>query len=114
VHVHLHFIGETEEAKRPGAIMNHAITELEVECRVADIPEEIRVDLTKFTGNVNVGDITLPPGVKTRLDPASPVVTVSFVHREEAVGEVVEVEATAEPEVIGAAKREAEEGEESE
>jgi large subunit ribosomal protein L25 len=110
VQVHLHFVGDLPAAKKPGAILSHDLPGLEVQCRVADIPEEIRVDLSKFpetANHISVSDITLPPGVTTKLDPGTSVVHVSFVHHE-AVGEAAAVEAPAEPERIERVKPEGE------
>ncbi len=47
VNVHLHFVGESEAARKPGSILSHDLTELEVICKVNAIPEEIRVDLSE-------------------------------------------------------------------
>jgi hypothetical protein len=58
---------------------------------------------------LTVGDIELPPGVRTNLPPDTPVVHISFVKREEevAVGEEAEVPTeSAEPEVISETKAE--------
>jgi large subunit ribosomal protein L25 len=108
VQVHLHFVGDLVAARRPGAILSHDLTELELRCRVADIPSEIRIELGKLpeqTEMVTVGQIALPPGVETTLDPATPVVHVTFVHAEE-VGEAAAVAAPTEPEVITERKEE--------
>ena len=77
------------------------------------VPEEIKVDLTHMEGNsMNVGEIELPPGLATDVDPASPVVHISFVHKEEAEGEATEVETPESPEVITEAKPKDEEASE--
>lgn len=105
VNVHLEFVGEPESAKKPGAILSHDLTELEVICKVGDIPESIPVDLTDMQQSFNVGELTLPTGLQAAADPETPVAHISFVHAEEAVGEEVEVEGeAAEPEVITEAK----------
>jgi large subunit ribosomal protein L25 len=111
VHVRLNFVGEPHAAARGGAILNHDLTDLEVVCRVNEIPEDIKVDLTVMGDGLmlTVGDIELPPGIRTDLAPDTPVAHVSFVKREEevAVGEEAEVPAeAAEPEVITEAKAE--------
>jgi large subunit ribosomal protein L25 len=108
VHVHINYTGEPEMAKKPGAILSQDLTELTVRCKVNAIPDEIKVDLRPFEGNVMVGDIELPPGVVATHDPATPIVHVSFVHKEEAAGEEVQVEGGAEPEVITESKDEGE------
>ncbi|MHC5027831.1 MAG: 50S ribosomal protein L25 [Planctomycetota bacterium] len=99
--VHLHFTGESEAMGRPGAIVSHDITELEVVCAVNRIPEEIRVDQSTMKDTLlTVGEIELPEGVLCPLPTSTPVVHVNFVHADEAEGEEVEVEGSAEPEVI--------------
>lgn len=109
VQVHLKITGTSEEAQKAGAIVSHPLTELTVVCKVNAIPEEIKVDSTKMEGSIlTVGDIELPPGVRTEIKPDTPIMTISFIHEEEATGEEVEVggEATSEPEVITETKPE--------
>ncbi|MHC4129164.1 MAG: 50S ribosomal protein L25 [Planctomycetota bacterium] len=120
VHVHLTFVGEPHAATRGGAILNYDLTDLEVICRVNEIPEEIKVDLTVMGEGLmlTVGDLTLPSHIQATVPPETPVVHVSFVKRDEeaVVGEEAEVTAEdTEPEVISEAKgEEAGEGKESE
>jgi large subunit ribosomal protein L25 len=96
VRVHLNFVGEPHAAARGGAILNHDLTDLEVICRVNEIPEEIKVDLTKMGEGLllTVGDLDLPSHVKSNVPPDTPVAHVSFVKKaEEVVGEEAEVPA---------------------
>ena len=115
VHVHLNFVGEPASARKTGAILSHDLTELEVICKVNEIPDEIRVDLNLMEEAtvLTVGEVPLPPGLRATAHPGTPVAHISFVHKEEAVGEEVEVVSGAEePEVITEAKPdEAESGE---
>lgn len=108
VNVHLNFVGEPESARKTGAILSHDLTELEVVCRVNEIPEEIRVDLNLMgeATVLTVGEVELPPGLRATANPGTPVSHISFVHKEEeAVGEEVEVTpGEGEPEVITEAK----------
>jgi len=111
VHVHLDFLGEPHAAARGGAILNYDLTGLDVVCRVNEIPEDIKVDMTLMGEGVmlTVGDIELPTGIRTNLPPETPVAHVSFAKREEevAVGEEAEVPVEgAEPEVISETKAE--------
>ncbi len=108
VNVALHFSGEPAMLKTPGAVLSHPMTELEVICRVDAIPDEIKVDLSEMEQSYNVGELTLPPGVRTEVDPTMTVAQISVVHEEEAEGEEVEVAEGAEPEVITEAKDEEE------
>jgi len=68
VKVPLHFKGEEESTavKLDHNLVNHVMTELEVSCLPADLPEFIEVDLSGLTKNatVHVNDIKLPKGVK--------------------------------------------------
>lgn len=65
--VPLHFInGEASPAvKIHGQIISHVMTELEVSCMPADLPQSIEVDLSNLEGggNVFLSNITLPTGV---------------------------------------------------
>ncbi|MHC4947590.1 MAG: 50S ribosomal protein L25 [Planctomycetota bacterium] len=108
VHVHLHFVGEPASAQRAGAILRHDQTELEVVCKVSDIPEEIKVDQSGMDLTLTVGEIELPPGLRAAASPETLVASVTFVHAvEEPTGEEVEVAAdAAEPEVISESKTE--------
>ena len=100
--VHLKFVGVPESSKKPGSILTHPMTELEVVCRVSDIPDEIRIDLSKMEDVFTVGEIQLPSNVKTKVPAGHIVAQVSFVAEEVAptpeAGEVAA--APTEPEVI--------------
>lgn len=108
VQVHLNFVGQPHAAQQGGAILSFDIPSLEVICRVNEIPEEIKVDLTLMgEGTVlTIGDLSLPPGVRAAAGPETPVSHISFVKKEEeVVGEEAEVVPTeGEPEVITEAK----------
>jgi large subunit ribosomal protein L25 len=68
VKVPLHFKGEEESSavKLDHNLVNHVMTELEVSCLPADLPEFIEVDLSGLTKNatLHVSDIKLPKGLK--------------------------------------------------
>jgi len=103
VNVQLKFVGTPESAKKPGAILTHPMTQIEVICKVSEIPAEIKVDLSKMEEVFTVGEIQLPPGVKTKLDPEQLVAQVTFVLEEVAeAGEAADPTAATgvEPEVI--------------
>jgi len=92
-----------------GGVIQQMVSDIEIECLVTAIPEEIRVPVT----HLNVGetmhlrDIELPDGTKLLSDSEAPLCAVSVVAEvEEAVEEEVEAEAAAEPEVIGEKKEE--------
>lgn len=110
VSVHLRFVGHPEAAKKPGAVLSHPLTQLEVICKVSEIPSEIKVDISKLEEQFTVGEIQLPPGVRTEVDPETIVAQIGFVQEEViAPAEAEEVgAAAAEPEVITEKKPEAE------
>lgn len=114
VHVHLHYVGSPAAAERPGAVLTHDITELEIICKVNEIPDEIRVDQSDMVSVLTVGDIKLPDGVRAAADPDTPIAHISYV-QEAPTGEEVEVEVEgAEPELITGERQEGEDaGEES-
>jgi large subunit ribosomal protein L25 len=66
--VPLHFSGEENSpaVKLDACVINHVVTEIEVACLPADLPEFIAVDLSGLTKGVSlhVNDITLPKGTK--------------------------------------------------
>ncbi len=109
VKVHLRFTGHPEAAKKPGAVLGHPITDLEIICKVKDIPEEIKVDISKMEEIITVAEIKLPEGVRTDVDPEAIVAQITFVAEEEVAGEAAAVgeEGGAEPEVITEKKAEA-------
>jgi large subunit ribosomal protein L25 len=67
VNVPIHFINEEacHGVKMEGGIIQHQVTDIEVSCLPADIPEYIEVDmLDVHTGDiVHLSDIALPQGV---------------------------------------------------
>jgi large subunit ribosomal protein L25 len=68
VKVPLHFKGEEESTavKLDHNLVNHVMTEIEVSCLPADLPEFIEVDLSGLIKNatLHVSDIKLPKGLK--------------------------------------------------
>lgn len=107
VNVGLHFVGAPEAAKKAGNIVTHDLAQIEVRCKVRDIPEDIRIDLSVvMTGTLlTVGEIKLPAGVTAVDSPTTIVCRVQTV-AEEAGGEAAAVEGGAAPEVLTAKKDE--------
>lgn len=66
--VPLHFInGETSPAvKLDRSVVNHVMTELEVECLATDLPKHIEIDLGESVkgSTLHVTDLKLPKGIK--------------------------------------------------
>ncbi len=69
VNVPIHFINEEacHGVKMEGGIIQHQVTDIEVSCLPANIPEYIEVDMLEVhTGQiVHLSDITLPEGVSS-------------------------------------------------
>ncbi len=87
VNVHLAFFGESAGAKKPGVVLTHDLAELAVHCKVRDIPESIRADLSTMHSDMfTAGEIKLPDGVTLAVDPHAPVARIITIH-EEAAGE---------------------------
>ncbi|MCE9618699.1 MAG: 50S ribosomal protein L25 [Planctomycetes bacterium] len=104
VKVHLNYFGQPESAKKPGAVLTHDVTELEVSCKVRDIPEEIRIDLTHMKGDLlTVGEFKLPEGLTAITDSHTAYARVIIV-QEELAAEAVAPTGAAEPEVLTAKK----------
>ena len=65
--VPLHYSGDENSpaVKTDGCIANHVVTEIEIMCLPADLPEFIAVDLSglKKGASLHLADITLPKGV---------------------------------------------------
>jgi large subunit ribosomal protein L25 len=84
-----------------GGVLQQIIAELEITCRVTDIPDVIRHNVSEMALNdvLHISDIKLPDGVKCNQDPELIVATVREIQEE--VAEPAAEEAPAEPEVIG-------------
>ncbi|BBH23348.1 50S ribosomal protein L25 [Paenibacillus baekrokdamisoli] len=69
---------------REGGILQAMLHEIEVLCLPGKIPDVIEVDVTKLQigENVLVGDLALPEGVTTRLEPEQVVVTILAPQKE--------------------------------
>lgn len=107
VKVSLHFTGAPEAAKKAGNIVTHDLQELVISCKVRDIPEDVRIDLSMvMKGDVlTVGDLRLPAGVTAVTNADSIVCRVTQIAEEEAAGEAAAVPAEgATPEVAGEKK----------
>ncbi len=65
----LHFINEDQcyGVKMEGGVITHSITELEISCLPADLPEYIAIDMTdlKMDEILHISDIKLPEGVES-------------------------------------------------
>ncbi|MDX1837737.1 50S ribosomal protein L25/general stress protein Ctc [Legionella taurinensis] len=69
--VPIHFIHEdTCKGVKAGGIINHSMTQLEIRCKVKDLPEFIEVDMTEVSLDdvVHLADLKLPKGVQLTVD----------------------------------------------
>lgn len=112
--VPVHLIGEAVGLKQVGAILMHPTNEVEVECRVMDLPDfvEVRIDALDVGHAITVGEIKLAnPDIKILTDKNWMVAQI-VIQQEIKVGEETAAAAgPAEPEVITAKKpAEGEEG----
>jgi large subunit ribosomal protein L25 len=88
VSVSMEFVGSPDAAKKAGAIVVHVLNELQVSCKVRDIPEHIRVDLGTMAGEtLSAGDIPLPAGTKLATSANSAVIRVQFAKEEATTAE---------------------------
>jgi large subunit ribosomal protein L25 len=94
-------------ALRDGGVVDHVLYALAISAKPADIPNEITVDVTELEigGAIRVGDLQLPAGVTTDVDPEDAIVTASVAQSaeaspaegEEGEGEGAEGQGAAEP-----------------
>jgi large subunit ribosomal protein L25 len=83
--VPLHFMNQESNpaVKLAGAVISHVVTELEVECLPADLPEFLEIDLAKIEAGqtMHAKDIPLPKGVSltVSVEAENPVVASATV-----------------------------------
>ena len=90
-----------------GGVLTQVISDIQIECLVTQIPEDIKHNVSDMGLNdvVHISDLKLPDGVRALQDPDQIVASVKEI-AEEAPAEVAE--GAAEPEVIGKAEEGAE------
>jgi large subunit ribosomal protein L25 len=95
--VPVHLLGEAEKVQRADGLVEQQVFSLTVQATPANIPAAIEVDISGLDiGDViRVGDLPLPSGVATELDPEEPVVA-GQASRVAADIEAVEAEAAEE------------------
>ena len=74
--------GQPKNASETGAVLEIPRPEIEIECMVKNIPESIEVDLSTVEDVFTVGDLELPDGVKSTLDPERHIAHVTFIQEE--------------------------------
>ncbi len=109
--VAIHLIGEAKGLKQAGAILMHPNNEVEVECRVVDLPDfvEVRIDELDVGHAITAADIKLPKADMKMITDSHSIVAQIIIQQEVVVAEATPAAAgTAEPEVITAKKAEGE------
>jgi large subunit ribosomal protein L25 len=100
IKVPLHFVNEeiAPGVKLSGGLVNHVITELDVQCLASDLPEFIEVDLSalKVGDSIHLSQLKLPKGVKLVHHTADDSVVVGIVGKGGSTEEAAEGEAAAE------------------
>jgi len=111
LNVPIHFIGEeiAVGVKQQGGVIEHIITDVEISCLPANLPEFLEIDVTSLELNdiLHLSDIKYPEGVEsTQLAHGhdSPVVAIHPPRREEVEEEALEAGAEAAPAAEGAAE----------
>jgi large subunit ribosomal protein L25 len=109
VTVPLELKGEAK-GEKDGGVLQQIVNELELRCKVTDIPDVIRHDVTEMALNdvIHISDLKLPPNVSALQDADLVVAKVEEV-QEEAAAPGAEA-AEGEPEVIGKKAEEGAEG----
>lgn len=109
VTVPLELKGEPK-GEKDGGVLQQIVNELELRCKVTDIPDIIRHDVTEMGLDdvVHIKDLKLPAGVTCLQDEDLIVAQVKEVKEEEAAAVA---EGEAEPEVIGKKEEEGAAGE---
>jgi len=105
-------VGEAIGVKQDKGVLQHGISEIEIEAIPEKIPGHIEVDVSQLeVGDaIHVRDIKFEEGIKVISDPDEVIATVT-IEEEEEIAPPTEEEAP-EPEVIKKGKKEAEEEEE--
>ena len=106
--VHVMLVGDARGLKNAGAILIHPTNELEIECRVADLPDSVQVDVSELDMNesISADKVKLPSADMRLITDPHAIVAQIVEQKEEVVAEAVTVATDAvQPEVIGEKER---------
>lgn len=106
--VHIELKGDAKGLKAAGAILMHPTNEIEIECRVADLPESIAIDITELDMDqmISAGQVKLPAADMKLITDPNAVVAQIIEAKEEVVAEATAATAeSTQPEVIGEKER---------
>jgi large subunit ribosomal protein L25 len=112
VTVPLHLVGEPVGVREEQGVLEQIIREIEIRCEPREIPDVLNVDVSNLGVHdaLHISDIQVAEGIEILNPPDVVIATVGIVKEEPVAVPAVEVEAPAEPEVIGKGKKEDEEG----
>ena len=98
--VPIHLVGETDAVKEAGAVLTQSLREVRVYCEPANTPESIDVDISGLTSEhaIHVSDLKVGEGIEVHESPETVVAMISIVKEAELEPQL---EAGAEPEVVG-------------
>lgn len=93
-------VGEADGVRNYGGILEVSVRELPIRCLPKDLPEVLRVDVTKLGvgQSLHVRDLPLPPGVKCLLD--GDVTVISVAPPNVAIATSAPAEEQTQPEVL--------------
>ncbi len=97
-HVPLEFVGEAPAIKTLAAVINKAMSEIEVEAFPQDLPHHIAVDLSVLDAldkTIYIKDLKCPKGVKFLIDEETAVVTATKPAPEEVIEPVETIDVSA-------------------
>jgi len=96
-------VDEAPAMKAEGAVFSHPVAQLDLECTVTNLPEEIEVDCRELTTDnpITAGDVKLPKDTMVLLTPADAVVAMISIKSEVETDEESTIEAADEPERVG-------------
>lgn len=103
-------IGEAPAVKELGGVLTQGLDQLEIECLPGDLIDSIEIGvggLKEFNDSISVSDLQIPSNITVLSDPESMVAKIEAPRLVEAEEELEgEAGASAEPEVITAAREE--------
>jgi large subunit ribosomal protein L25 len=107
--VPLHFVGaeQSPAVKEDKCVVNHVMTEIEIECLATQLPEHITVDLSQATkgSSIHVSHVKLPAGVKVVTHGRGDLTIASMVAPVEELVAAAPVAAAVDPKAKGKGKK---------
>lgn len=103
INIPINFVGESAGVKTADGVLTQHLWELEVKCRVSEIPEALALDVTDLDlgDSISVSDVKLEKDVEILTPPSTSIVSVvkpTGAAVEEVVEEEIEEEEVAEEE----------------